>query len=195
VPIARGFALGYSKGPTGSVWLARLIDSKGYRETTPGPADDALDADGERILDYAQAQAKARNWLASLDVEARAGPSTVNGCLDDYIVDYKRRGGKALDRLEISANAFIRPQFGANEVGDLTATVNRQWHAALAEAPARLRTRKTAKRQNVRDIDIEDPNAMRQRRATANRILDVLKATFNFAFREGHASLMRLGVG
>jgi hypothetical protein len=188
VPIARGFALGYSKGPTGSVWLARLIDSKGYRETTPGPADDALDADGERILDYAQAQAKARNWLASLDVEARAGPSTVNGCLDDHIVDYKRRGGKALDRLEISANAFIRPQFGANEVGDLTATVNRQWHAALAEAPARLRTRKTAKKQNVRDIDIEDPNAVRQRRATANRILDVLKATFNFAFREGHAS-------
>jgi integrase len=70
----------------------------------------------------------------------------------------------------------------------LTATVNRQWHAALAEAPARLRTRKTAKKQNVRDIDIEDPNAVRQRRATANRILDVLKATFNFAFREGHAS-------
>jgi hypothetical protein len=71
----------------------------------PAVLSSATDADGERILDYAQAQAKARKWLGSLDVEARAGPYTVNGCLDDYIVDYKRRRGKALDRLEISANA------------------------------------------------------------------------------------------
>ena len=59
MPIARGFALGYRKGPKGSAWLARLIDSKG-REAALGSADDALDADDERILDYAQAQAKAR---------------------------------------------------------------------------------------------------------------------------------------
>src|SRR5215470_6613977 len=95
VPIARGFALGYRKGPKGSVWLARLIDGKGRRETALGPADDALDADGERILDYAQAQAKARCWLALLDAETTAGPYTVDRCLDDYIADYKRRGGKA----------------------------------------------------------------------------------------------------
>jgi hypothetical protein len=67
VPIARGFALGYRRGPKGRVWLVRLIDSNGRREATLGPADDALDPDGERILDYGQAQAKARNWLASLD--------------------------------------------------------------------------------------------------------------------------------
>src|SRR5438874_2715281 len=65
VPIARGFALGYRRGPKGSVWLARLIDGKVRRETALGSADDALDADGERILDYAQAQARARNWLTS----------------------------------------------------------------------------------------------------------------------------------
>jgi hypothetical protein len=67
VPISRGFALGYRKGPKGSVWLARLIDSKGRREVTLGAADDVLDADGERILDYAQAQARSRDWLASLN--------------------------------------------------------------------------------------------------------------------------------
>jgi integrase len=64
----------------------------------------------------------------------------------------------------------------------------RQRHAALAEAPARLRTRKTAKRRNVRDTDLEDPDAVRQRRASANRIFGVLKAALNFAFREGHAA-------
>jgi integrase len=188
VPIARGFALGYRKGPKGSVWLARLIDGNGRRETTLGPADDALDADGERILDYPQAQAQARCWLASLDAEAKTGPYTVNSCLDDYIADYTRRGGKALDRLEVTANAFIRPQLGGVEIEALSAGMIRQWHADLAEAPARLRTRKTAQRRNIREIDLKDPNAVRQRRATANRIFGVLKATLNFAFRDGHAA-------
>jgi integrase len=188
VPIARGFALGYRKGPKGSVWLARLIDSKGRREAMLGSADDALDADGERILDYAQAQAKARDWLASLDAEGKDGPYTIDRCLDDYIADYKRRGGKALDRLEITADAFIRSQFGAHEVGTMTAAMIRQWHLALAEAPARLRTRKAAKHRNFREIDLKDPDAVRQRRASANRILGVLKAALNLAFREGHAA-------
>ena len=188
VPIARGFALGYRKGPKGSVWLARLIDGKGRCETALGSADDALDADGERILDYAQAQAKARNWLASLDAEGKAGPYTINRCLDDYIADYKRRGGKSLDRLEITGEAFVRPQLAAHEVEGLTAAMVREWHAALAEAPARLRTRRSANRRNVREIDLKDPDAVRQRRATANRILGVLKAALNLAFREGHAT-------
>ena len=68
----------------------------------------------------------------------------------------------------------------------LSPALIRQWHSALAEAPARLRTRKTAQQRNVRDIDREDPNSVRQRRATANRIFGVLKAALNLAFREGH---------
>ena len=36
------------------------------------------------------------------------GPYTVNRCLDDYIADYKRRGGKGLDRLEITADGCAR---------------------------------------------------------------------------------------
>jgi integrase len=187
VPIARGFALGYRRGPKGSVWLARLIDSEGRCEAALGSADDVLDADGERILDYAQAQAKARNWLASIDVKGKAGPYTINRCLDDYIADYKRRGGKALDRLEITAEAFIRPHLGGYEVDRLMAAMLREWHAALADAPARLRTRPSANRQNIRETDLEDADAVRQRRATANRILGVLKAALNLAFREGHA--------
>jgi integrase len=187
VPIARGFAVGYRKGPKGGVWLTRLIDGKGRHETTLGPADDALDADGERILDYAQAQAKARGWLTSLDAAGKVDPYTIHRCIDDYIADYKRRGGKALDRLEITAAAFIRRQLGAHEIDRLSAAMVRDWHSSLAAAPARLRTRQSARQQNVREIDLEDPDAVRKRRATANRILGVLKAALNLAFRDGHA--------
>jgi integrase len=165
-----------------------LIESERRHETTFGPADDVLDADGERILDYAQAQAKARDWLAALDAKGNAGPYTVNRGLDDYIADYKRRGGKALDRLEISTDAFIRPKLGSHEVAALAAAMIRGWHAELAEAPPRLRTRTIAKQQNVRAIDIEDHDAVRRRRASANRIFGILKAALNLAFREGHAA-------
>jgi hypothetical protein len=47
----------------------------------------------------------------------------------------------------------------------------------------------TAKRQNVGDIDIEDPNAVRQLGRPANRILGVLKVTLKFAFRKGTCAL------
>ncbi len=188
VPIARGFALGYRKGPKGGSWLVRLIDSQRRLETTLGPADDVLDADGERILEYAQAQARARAWLTALDAIGTAGPYTVNRCIDDYIADYRRRGGKALDRLELAADAFIRSKLGSLEVAALTAAMIRQWHVQIAEAPPRLRSQAAAKHQNVRKIDIEDPDAVRRRRASANRIFGILKAALNLAFRESHAA-------
>jgi integrase len=187
VPITRGFAVGYRKGPKGGVWLARLIEPGRRHETTLGPADDALNADGVRILDHPQAQAKARAWIATLDAEEAAGPYTVDRCLDDYIGDYKRRGGKALDRLENAAAALIRPPLGGCEIGEVKAAMLRNWHAALAEAPARLRTRKNAVTRNVRATDVNDPDAVRRRRATANRVLTILKAALNLAYRDGHA--------
>jgi integrase len=186
VSISRGFGVGYRKGAKGGMWLAKVVDGEFRQEATLGAADDALDADGERVLDYAQAQAKARDWLVSLHGEAKVGPYTVDRCLEDYIADYRRRGGKALDRLEITTKAFIRPQLGASEVATLTAGAIRQWHAKIAQAPPRLRSRRAAEQQRVREIDTDDPNAVRQRRASANRILGVLKAALSLAFREGH---------
>jgi hypothetical protein len=52
----------------------------------------------------------------------------------------------------------------------------------VAAAPPRLRTR-LGRKQNVRDT-LDDPEALRRRRATANRILTVLKAALNHAWRE-----------
>jgi hypothetical protein len=122
IPLQRGFALGYRKGSKGAVWLARLKERDRRHEVTLGSADDALDPDGERTLNYAQAQAKARNWLAALDAAHKeiSGPYTVAACLDDYLADYQRRGGKALRTTEIATNALIRPDLGETLVNDLS---------------------------------------------------------------------------
>ena len=63
--LAGGMHLGYRRsGAHGGAWIARAYDPATRKRAylALGPADDALDADGERVLSFAQAQAKARAW-------------------------------------------------------------------------------------------------------------------------------------
>src|SRR5208282_886755 len=68
--IEQGRHLGYYKGARGGSWVARfyLEEQRRYTETVIGTADDVSDADGHTILDYRQAQHKARAWF---DEQAR----------------------------------------------------------------------------------------------------------------------------
>jgi len=130
-----------------------------------------------------QAQAAARRWFAQLARQDRGagdhGPYSIGQALDDYVADYKRRGGKALDRLEWTITAHIKPALG--EI--LVERVNRRrleaWHAALAESPRGLRTT-PGKRQKHHEPD-NTPEGIRRRRSTANRVLTILKAALNLA--------------
>ncbi len=186
--ITEGCHLGYYKGPRGGTWIARHRSLKGgYLKKRLGAADDIADADGIAFLNYKQAHDAALAWFTGAIGPSLAVPYTVAMALDDYLADYRRHGGKALRTTEISADAFIRPRLGETPIGELTAKVIRDWHLQLAEAAPRLRTRKGAEPQKVRQIDATDPEAARRRRATANRVLTVLKAALNHAFHEGKA--------
>ncbi len=189
--IAKGCAIGYRKGPKGGMWLAKVVRPGFRRETAIGPADDTLDADGVAALDFAQAQEKARGWFSSVSREAEGmgparGPYTVANALDDYVTDYKRRGGKSVKDTETRIKAFITPAFGDELISRLSTKRLRDWHAALATASPRLRTGKLAEKLNVREVEENDLDAIRRRRATANRTMHILKAALNHAFREGH---------
>ena len=81
------------------------------------------------------------------------------------------------------ADAHILPELGKIKVAKLTTSRLRRWHEDLAEQPARLRTRVGAE-QRYRDLN-HDPDAIRARRATANRNLTVLKAALNHAWQGG----------
>ena len=59
MPISRGCTLGYRKSTEGGRWLAKYVGEGIRRETTLGPSNDALNADGVTALDFAQAQEKA----------------------------------------------------------------------------------------------------------------------------------------
>ncbi len=196
--IEAGAALGYRKGATAGVWLVRIADPSaggGYRQASLGRADDTLEADGVETLNYRQADANARNWIArhhrvaaGMEPEPAAGPAapyTVADAIADYLADYKARGGKAVRTTRQVAETHILPTLAKTTVGRLNRYQLKTWHRAVAAAPARLR----AKAGEVRHRDTDgDADAGRRRRSSANRVLTVLKAALNHARAEGKVS-------
>ncbi len=112
------------------------------------------------------------------------GPLTVENAIDAYLTAYERRGGKAAYTTRLAANTHIQPALGDTIVAKLTARKIEDWHQSLAEQPARIRT-KPGKKQRHRKND-GGPEAIRRRRATANRVLTILKAALNHAWKAGH---------
>ncbi|WP_287850322.1 site-specific integrase [Acidiphilium sp.] len=188
--IQEGRAIGYRRlaGGKAGTWIARHFD----RDREPqrlykalGNADDMLDADGVDTLTFAQAQTAAVAWFAEL---GRAGGRvaaqlTVQAAMADYVADYRARGGKALSNLQSVIDAHILPKLGDKLVNDLTHGTIRNWHRAIATAAPRVRAK--AGSTATRKIDHADDDATRARRATANRILTVLKAALNLAYQDG----------
>jgi integrase len=188
--LSQGCALGYRKGAKGGTWIARFRGEDGRQHYGPlGAADDVRDPDGLTVFGFAQAQERARSWF---DQKAReqAGdfspsdrPYTVADALADYRADYLRRGGKAVDRLDWSAEAWIRPDLGGVALAKLSKSRIVRWHQTISETPARLRTKAGAEQKHRKPDD--SPEAVRRRRSTANRLLTILKSVLNHAYREG----------
>ena len=158
-------------------------------ETLDGVADDTADADGVAVLSFAQAQVVAREMhvgriRAAKGLPAKnAGPYTVRDCIDDYLhfLETERKSGKDA---RWRASALILPELGKIACADLTPMILRRWLHATASKPARVRTRKGQKQQ-YREADQRDQEQQRRRRATANRVLTILKAALNRAWRDG----------
>ena len=188
-----GAAIGYRKARKGGTWIARVLLDGKYREGSLGRTDDELKPEGVTVLDYRQAEAKARVWVsaqhhktAGLDPERDSrAPYTVADAVRDYLADYKRRGGKGLAQTQVAVDAHILPALGAVRLDRLTRQRLVKWRDALADAAPRLRTAKSATAPNVREVDPADPDALRRRRASANRVLTILKAALNHAHQDG----------
>lgn len=182
--VSEGAHLGYYRGSRVGKWVARYKapgTSGGYAKRTLGEADDIRDADGETILTFRQADDAARRWFAEKergDV-VPVGPFTVAEALDDYEKAFKARKGDVPVDLRSRISEIIKPALGHYEVAKLTKDIVGDWHNARATSPAKLRTRKGSEKQNERPAD--DKEALRKRRATANRDLTVLKAALNLA--------------
>jgi integrase len=116
----------------------------------------------------------------------RTGPYTVADAIADYLKEFEGRGGKSLYETRRAAETHVLPPLGAALVGKLTAKKIEDWHRGLAAKPALARS-KPGRKPNHRKAD-KSADGVRKRRATANRILTVLKATLNHAWKSGHVA-------
>jgi integrase len=185
--VSEGCHVGYYRGARAGKWVARYRcpgSGRGYTKHTLGEADDVRDADGESILNFEQADAVARQWF---DEIAKAGgkrsAKTVSDALDIYMTNFT---GKSVAKTKARIEAVIRPALGHLKLSALTRQALGDWHKARGKSPAMLRTKKGAAERNERPAITDD--AIRSRRATANRDLTVLKAALN-RFADDHPGL------
>lgn len=191
--ISSGCQLGYRRGAKGGTWIAklRIDDGKRYYESL-GAADDIRDADGLTVFSFVQAQEKARQFFKRKAKELSGdytsdGPYTVELALEDYFRKRERSGSKGVSKDKSAANKRILAKLGNLKVSKLTTRRVRDWHQDLAEAPKEVRASKSNTKQTCRPIDKKNADAVRARRATANRTLTVLKAALNHAYAEERA--------
>jgi integrase len=91
--IGVGIALGYRRCQGPGRWVVRCADGHGGNWIkVVGIADDHEDADGEHVLDFWQAQDKAR--VLARGTEESGAPITVDQALTAYAADLAARGGQ-----------------------------------------------------------------------------------------------------
>jgi integrase len=188
VLIVSGLSLMYRRTVDGSgTWSARIAGDDGRESYHKlADADDYQDADSETVLNFPQAQQRARN----LAKEAKATPKgklvTVAEVTAHYL-DWYREHRRAYRETEATVNAHILPAWGDKLLMEITAPDIRRWHEKLAVQPARKRTVTGATKQAFREKAVSS-DEKRARKSTANRILTVFKAILNRAFRDGMVS-------
>src|SRR6218665_688163 len=187
--LGQGYAIGYYKGERDSSWIARCRPEgkdSGYFKEKLGRPDDLQDADGITVLNFAQAQERARKWFSEQTrrfngMEVAEADYTVAHAIKDYL-DWFAKNRKSLRNTELFCNAFILPTLGKIKVSQLTARQIREWLEALALSPARLRSGKSTTERKVRKATTLDDQ--RKRKESANRVLATLKAALSLAYRE-----------
>jgi integrase len=161
--IGEGLHLGYRRGKVEGKWvIRRYAGNQAYITDTIGTADDIADADGAVVLNFWQAQEKAREIGGQM---VYSGPYRVKDAIADYLTFLGDRGWL----IEYRINKHILPHLGDELVGQLTSDRIRAWHNSMVRAG-------------------DDPEIERKSKCSANRLLATLKSALNLAFREGKAA-------
>lgn len=179
VPIARGVSLGYRRNATAGTWVARVADGHGGNWTKGiGSADDYDDADGVTVLDYWQAQDRAKQVArGGKDNAAEAATSspivetvtTLRAAMARYEADLRTRDGDIGNAVRVRrhlADAMLDQPVTALSLNAL-----RTWRDSL-----------TAKRRRKPGDDTRDePVGAPLAPSGVNRLCTGLKAALNLA--------------
>jgi len=130
ITIAPGVALGYRRNRTIGAWVVRCANGKGdyWTANLSGIPDDFEDADGSNVLDFWQAQDKARAMARGSEDNGR--PCTVTEALDRYRDNLQARGGLVANAERVRYH--LPPSIAAKPVSLLQSKELERWRDALA---------------------------------------------------------------
>jgi len=138
-----GVSVGYRRNAGAGTWIVRKADGKGgSTQRVIGAADDFEDADGERVLSWAQAQAKALEAAQKEESVSPASRITVADAMDAYEGDLTARKGDLGNVRRIRLH--IPPKLAEKAVVDLTAADLRKWRDGLLALLAPATVNRTA---------------------------------------------------
>lgn len=192
--IVPGTFLGYYRGKRDAAWIVRQREGVGYRHQRIGTPDDHAPSDGEVVLSYAVAVRLATTTQVNTrGVRPRhyADGQTLNSVIDYYLEhQLAGKGSEAMTKLWVARH--ITDSIGAKLVTALDADALRRWHRQLAMKPPAKRKlvqpencpkKRYSEADPAKAFDPSDPTQVRARKSTANRILTIVKAALNFAWR------------
>jgi integrase len=192
--VAKGLRLGYYRSRVGAgTWIGRRYLGNGEYETASlGIADDTIAADNVAVFDFWRAQDVLRRWgergrLADRGI-VRMGPYTVRTAVEDYLAEVAvEKRASALKAARYIFEASVLPKLGHLVVEELTSDQINRWRNDLAASGKRVRTKKYVDKP-VRRLPPASDEERRKRRATSNRVLTMLKAALNRAYRAGRVA-------
>lgn len=180
--VEKGVHLGYRKLTRGAgTWVCRRYNGESYVVSRIAIADDFSDSNKISILNFWEATDATRNDM-KLRAETEIAPLTVNEAMDDYLA-FKESEGADVNDAKRRIAVHIRPKLGNKKVMALTSQMIRNWHKELADSSALIRRAKDGPKK-FKPVVLDDPERVRRRKSSANRVLTLLKAGLNHAFDE-----------
>ncbi|HEU0225845.1 MAG TPA: site-specific integrase [Steroidobacteraceae bacterium] len=181
-----GVHLGYRRrkprtGAANGSWLVRRYTGKGYETEVFAEADDYSDADNAGVLNYYEAIKRLGGELSEIQ---RSRQYTVSQAVDDYLAWARLHTRSARDA-EWKLRAYLLPFFDGREVASLRPVDFDRW-LTWAEKQRPMGRRKKAGRGS--SVNTDPADLKRRRKATLNRIINVVKACLNKAYRDGRVT-------
>jgi integrase len=158
--VAASKYIGFYKTDEGGVWHARiLINKKRYFQPIGGD----VNSDFEDMLKNAQSWFEQAIKLNSPE----NAKQTIQNVVDDYIRYLEiEKSNDAAYRTEKQFEKHLLPTLAKMELKKLTTTQLKSWRDSLVKTD-------------------DDPETARKSKDSANRVLSMVKAAFNMAFRDG----------
>ena len=166
VRVAPGVSLGYRRNQAAGTWVVRVADGRGGSWTKAICfADDHDEADGQRFLNFWQAQERAKTVARRQKGAPAAEPLTVRSAADTYLDWLTAKNRRTAADTKGRLNRHFLPQFADRLITSLTKTALDRWLASMVPSSG--------------DLD-----QVRRSKDSANRVLTMVKALLNHALRD-----------